>query len=91
MKDSVTDFLENLSEDEMQRVVLLKSSLEDLNLILQEIEDTYEILADDDITETEQKNHKIRLYALEQYMAEINEKVNRAMGSENNNENKKLS
>jgi len=85
MKDSVTDFLENLSEDEMQRVV------EDLNLILQEIEDTYEILADDDITETEQKNHKIRLYALEQYMAEINEKVNRAMGSENNNENKKLS
>jgi hypothetical protein len=79
-KDSVTDILDHLSEDEMQRVVLLKNRLEDLNLILQEIEDTYEKLSEISLTEKERKIEKQRLYTLERYLAELNEKVNNAIG-----------
>ena len=81
-KNSVTDLLDSMSEDEIKRIMVLKSGLEDLNLILQEIEDTYTLLSDNDITEKEKKNHKLRLYALEKYLADLNSKVNTALGSE---------
>lgn len=82
-KDSVTnDILEHLSEDEVSRIMLLKSGLEDLNLILQEIEETYERLSDFSLSEKEKKHQKLRLMTLEHYMAELNQKVNTAMGTE---------
>ncbi|WP_132873342.1 hypothetical protein [Seleniivibrio woodruffii] len=79
-KDSATDLLGSLSEDELQRIVMLKSGLEDLNLILQEIEDTYNRLAEIGISEYEKKNQKLRLLTLEKYLLDLNEKVNSAMG-----------
>lgn len=88
-KDSITDILEHLSEEELSRIMLLKSGLEDLNLILQEIEDTYETLAGFDLSEKERKHQKLRLLSLEKYMAELNQKVNSAMGTDE--EKKKLS
>jgi len=81
-KNSETDLVESMTEDEMQRVMLLKSGLEDLNLVLQEIEDTYLKLAEVGITETEKKNQRLRLFALEKYLSELNTKVNTALGSE---------
>jgi len=88
-RDSVTDILAHLSEDEMNRIMVLKSGLEDLNLILQEIEDTYEQLADFKLSDRERKHHKLRLLTLEKYLAELNQKVNNAMGTEE--EKQKLS
>jgi len=85
-KDSVTDILAHLSEDEMNRIMVLKSGLEDLNLILQEIEDTYEQLADFKLSDRERKHHKLRLLTLEKYLAELNQKVNTAMGTEEEKE-----
>lgn len=81
-KDSITDILETLSDEELQRVMVLKSGLEDLNLILQEIEDTYELLANYSLSDKERKHHKLRLLSLERYMAELNQKVNSVMGTE---------
>lgn len=81
-KDSITDILDNLSDEEISRIMVLKSGLEDLNLILQEIEDTYEKLGDTNLTEQERKNHKLRLLSLERYMSELNQKVNKVMGTE---------
>lgn len=74
--------MESMTDDEMQRVMLLKSGLEDLNLVLQEIEDTYLKLAEVGITEAEKKNQRLRLFALEKYLSELNTKVNTALGSE---------
>lgn len=88
-KDSVTDLFDHLSEEELSRIMLLKSGLEDLNLILQEIEDTYEALSDFGLSDRERKNQKLRLLTLEKYLADLNEKVNTAMGTEI--EKKKLS
>ncbi|PLX66385.1 MAG: hypothetical protein C0602_12050 [Denitrovibrio sp.] len=85
-KNSVTDIFEHLSEDEISRIMLLKSGLEDLNLILQEIEDTYEQLGDISISDRERKHHKLRLLTLEKYLAELNNKVNNAMGTEDEKE-----
>ncbi|MGE4318157.1 MAG: hypothetical protein AB7E96_04540 [Deferribacterales bacterium] len=81
-KNSGTDLVESMTDDEMQRVMLLKSGLEDLNLVLQEIEDTYLKLAEVGITEAEKKNQRLRLFALEKYLSELNTKVNTALGSE---------
>lgn len=88
-KNSVTEIIENLSEDELNRIMILKSGLEDLNLILQEIEDTYALLADFTLSDKEKKNQQIRLMTLEKYLSELNQKVNTAMGTEE--EKKKLS
>ena len=88
-KNSVTDLFETLSEEELSRVMVLKSGLEDLNLILQEIEDTYLILGEIGITEKERKHHQLRLLSMEKYLSELNHKVNQAMGTEE--EKKKLS
>lgn len=81
-KNSVTDLFEHLSEEELSRVLVLKSGLEDLNLILQEIEDTYAILGNTGITEEERKHHKLRLLSMEKYLSELNQKVSQAMGTE---------
>jgi len=88
-KDSITDILEHLSDEELNRIMVLKSGLEDLNLILQEIEDTYQTLSGFDLTDRERKHQKLRLLSLEKYMAELNQKVNKAMGTEE--EKQKLS
>lgn len=72
-----------MSEEEMQRIMLLKSGLEDLNLILQEIEDTYTKLAEVGISDKEKKNQRLRLLTLEKYLADLNSKVNNVLGSEN--------
>ncbi|XOB96751.1 hypothetical protein ACMC5U_03915 [Deferribacteres bacterium DY0609] len=81
-KDSITDILDHLSEEELNRIMILKSGLEDLNLILQEIEETYQLLSGVNLTEKERKHQKLRLLSLERYMAELNQKVNTAMGTE---------
>jgi len=81
-KDSETDIFDHLSDDEMKKILTLKSGLEDLNLILQEIEDTYGLLADIKLTERERKHQKMRLMTLEKYLAELNSKVNKAIGSD---------
>lgn len=81
-KDSVTDIFEHLSDEELSRIMLLKSGLEDLNLVLQEIEETYEKLADFTLSDRERKHQKLRLLALEKFLADLNEKVNTAMGNE---------
>ena len=83
-KNSATDLFSQLSDDEMQRIVVLKNGLEDLNLILQEIEDTYNKLAEIGITEQEKKNQRLRLLTLEKYLLDLNEKVNSAMGTADN-------
>ncbi|MCD8554672.1 hypothetical protein [Seleniivibrio sp.] len=83
-KNSATDLFSQLSDDEMQRIVILKNGLEDLNLILQEIEDTYNKLAEIGITEQEKKNQRLRLLTLEKYLLDLNEKVNSAMGTADN-------
>lgn len=83
-KNSATDLFSHLSDDEMQRIVLLKNGLEDLNLILQEIEDTYNKLAEIGITEQEKKHQRLRLLTLEKYLLDLNEKVNSAMGTTDN-------
>ncbi|MGE4265840.1 MAG: hypothetical protein AB7F25_00255 [Deferribacterales bacterium] len=83
-KNSATDLFSQLSDDEMQRIVILKNGLEDLNLILQEIEDTYNKLAEIGITEHEKKNQRLRLLTLEKYLLDLNEKVNSAMGTADN-------
>ena len=83
-KNSATDIFSHLSDDEMQRIVMLKNGLEDLNLILQEIEDTYNKLAEIGLPEHEKKHHKFRLLTLEKYLMELNDKVNSAMGSAQN-------
>ncbi|PLX70018.1 MAG: hypothetical protein C0603_03515 [Denitrovibrio sp.] len=88
-KNSVTDLFETLSEEELSRVMVLKSGLEDLNLILQEIEDTYSILGEIGITDKERKHQQLRLLSMEKYLSELNQKVNQAMGTEE--EKKKLS
>jgi len=88
-KDSVTNLLESLSDEELSRIMTLKSGLEDLNLILQEIESTYNLLGDISLTERDRKNHKLRLLSLERYLSELNQKVNSAMGTEE--EKRKLS
>lgn len=86
-KDSVTnDIFDHLSEDEINRIMILKSGLEDLNLILQEIEETYEHLADFRLSDRERKHQKQRLMTLEKYLAELNQKVNSAMGTEQEKE-----
>jgi hypothetical protein len=83
-KNSTTDLFSHLSDDEMQRIVMLKNGLEDLNLILQEIEDTYNKLSQIGISEQEKKVQKLRLLTLEKYLLDLNEKVNSAMGTEDN-------
>lgn len=88
-KDSVTDIFDHLSDEELSRIMVLKSGLEDLNLILQEIEETYEKLADFSLSERERKHQRLRLLTLEKYLADLNQKVNTAMGTEA--EKKKLS
>jgi hypothetical protein len=81
-KDSVTDIFEHMSDEEISKIMTLKSGLEDLNLILQEIEDTYELLAEYDLSEQDRKHHKLRLMSLEKYMADLNQKVHSAMGED---------
>lgn len=76
--------MESMSEEEIQRIVALKSGLEDLNLVLQEIEDTYKMLADGALSDKERKNQRLRLYTLEKYLADLNSKVNTALGSDDN-------
>jgi hypothetical protein len=88
-KDSITDILDHFSDEELSRIMILKSGLEDLNLILQEIEDTYQLLSGINLTDRERKNQQLRLLSLERYMAELNQKVNSVMGADE--EKKKLS
>lgn len=76
--------MDSMSEDEIQRIMSLKSGLEDLNLVLQEIEDTYKLLAESGLSDKERKNQRLRLYALEKYLADLNSKVNTALGSNEN-------
>ena len=82
-RNSVTDLFDNMSEEEMQRIIALKSGLEDLNLVLQEIEKTYHALAKSSISDEEKKNQKLRLFMLEKYLVDLNSKVNTALGNEN--------
>lgn len=83
-KNSGTDILSHLSEEELQRIMSLKSGLEDLNLIMQEIENTYNKLSETGLTEADKKNQRLRLLSLEQFLTDTNAKVNTALGSEDN-------
>lgn len=83
-KNSETDILDHLTEDELQRIMSLKSGLEDLNLIMQEIEDTYKLLAETGLSEAEKKNQRLRLLSLEKFLSDTNARVNTAIGTEDN-------
>ncbi|MCD8491840.1 MAG: hypothetical protein LRY51_08015 [Geovibrio sp.] len=72
----------NLSEEDVNKILIVKNGLEDLNLIIQEIEHTYQILGSEEITENERELNKRRLKALEKLMADINARVNTAIDKE---------
>jgi hypothetical protein len=75
---SISEF-GNLTNEEMNKILLVKNGLEDLNLIVQEIEETYRLMAEPDITQKEIDRHRLRLRSLEKLLAEINGRVNEAM------------
>ncbi|QAR33017.1 hypothetical protein EP073_06225 [Geovibrio thiophilus] len=72
----------NLSEEDVNKILIVKNGLEDLNLIIQEIEHTYRILDDEALSDDEKALNKRRLKALEKLMADINAKVNTAIDRE---------
>ncbi|WP_022849721.1 hypothetical protein [Limisalsivibrio acetivorans] len=78
-KDTSTDIFMHLSEEELNKIMLLKSGLEDLNLIVQEIENTYNKLSTEELPESETNYHRYRLKTLEKLLADINGKVNDAL------------
>lgn len=74
-KDTRTKQYAGLSEEEISKIILVKEGLEDLNLIIMEIEDTYKLLDNEETTETEKKHNQRRLKSLEKLMADLNLKV----------------
>jgi uncharacterized protein (DUF1499 family) len=79
----------NLSEEDVNKILIVKNGLEDLNLIIQEIEHTYQVLSDTELTDEEIALNRRRLKSLEKLLADINSKVNTAI--EKNLDKSKLS
>ncbi|GAB1534960.1 hypothetical protein ADMFC3_05910 [Geovibrio sp. ADMFC3] len=72
----------NLSEEDVNKILIVKNGLEDLNLIIQEIEHTYQVLSDTELTDEEIALNRRRLKSLEKLLADINSKVNTAIEKE---------
>ncbi|WP_460214002.1 hypothetical protein [Geovibrio sp. ADMFC3] len=66
----------------MNKILIVKNGLEDLNLIIQEIEHTYQVLSDTELTDEEIALNRRRLKSLEKLLADINSKVNTAIEKE---------
>ena len=89
-KDTNTeDILDHLTEDELRKVIMLKTGIEDLNLILQELEQTYDNLSEETLEGSEVSYHKYRLKILEKLMDDVHKQMSDVVFSEI--ENQKLS
>jgi len=79
MKKDITDLFMTLSGEELNKLILLKHGLEDLNLIISEIEDTYKLLDEVELQDSDVSYQRYRLKSLEYYLDEINNRVNEAL------------
>ena len=80
-KDTRIKHYEGLSEEEISKIIIVKEGLEDLNLIIMEIEDTYKLLENGEAPEEYINLHKKRLKSLEKLMSDINIKVSGLIGA----------
>lgn len=79
------ELLSTLTDEELKKYLMLKRGLEDLNLIVKEIESTYNKLSEENISDNEKKIQQARLRLLEYYLADINNQVNKALSAPKDN------